>query len=150
MKLLIGSIFIALFLCCTGCSENNALPQKQQEQQDSTIIFISPSIPPSEKGTNSNKNCNDYEVCRENHYYELYLDDKLVYRNRLRTTNEKDEPTKWQLRTGQHGIKIIADGFITFDRQVEIVEKKDQATTTQYFGVVLTRVEQGTKENEPL
>lgn len=128
MKLLVSSIFLVFLLSCAGCLESNNPPQEKQEkqevQQEGVIVSISPSISPSKKRSNGDRNCNDYEDCRKSYYYELYIDDKLVYRNRLRTTNEKDEPTKWQLRLGQHGIKIIADGFVTFDRQVEIVEKK--------------------------
>ena len=141
MKLLISSIFLAFLLSCTGCLEKN-LPQKEE---DGVVVLISPMILPNDNGSKGDNACKDYAPY--NKYYELYIDDKLIYRNRLRTTHEKEQPIQWQMNLGQHRIKIIAEGFNPFEGQVEIVDKKIDSVTTQYFGVILTQKEQDKKKD---
>ncbi|MCI5209523.1 MAG: hypothetical protein D3910_12200 [Candidatus Electrothrix sp. ATG2] len=88
------------------------------------------------------KNCTNNDFSTQIHYYELSIDNKLVYRNRLKLANEKDQPTEWQLPLGKHSIRITANGFIPFEKTIEVV-KKSESATKQYFGTLLQRNEQG-------
>jgi hypothetical protein len=147
MKLFLSSVLLAFLLSCTGCSEDKIF-QKPHESQGDEIVEISPKISSVNTEVTHDKVCKDVEFYRQIHYYELRIDTKLVYRNRLRTVNEEDAPTKWQMSLGKHKIRIVADGFIPLDIQVEIVQINKSATT-QYFGVILTPKKQAEVEKKP-
>ncbi|XOF34081.1 MAG: PEGA domain-containing protein [Candidatus Electrothrix sp. YB6] len=151
MRLLISSVLLASFLTCSGCIEDKdntsqqseapqkvQKPQETQEFQEAALIRISPR----KIKWNGGQDCDDLDFYNQFHYYELYIDEKLVYRNRLRSTSEEDEPTEWQLPLGQHQIRVCAEGFVPFDKQIEVVGKENRASTIQYFGMVLVRTEQ--------
>ncbi|MDU9048137.1 MAG: hypothetical protein Q3M30_04765 [Candidatus Electrothrix sp. Rat3] len=140
MKLFIISVLSVCLLTCSGCDNPLQPSEKKQESKDTqgtALIHISPKII---KG-DTDQDCNNPEFYNQLHYYELYIDRKLVYRNRLRTINEEDVSTKWQLPLGEHQLRVFADGFESYENPIEVV-KKTQASTVQRFEMVLRRNEQ--------
>ncbi len=125
------SVLLVVLLTCFGC--NNA----PKDTQGTALIHISPKIV---KG-DTDQDCNDPEFYNQLHYYELYIDHKLVYRNRLRTVNEEDVSTKWQLPLGEHQLRVSADGFEPYEKPIEVVEKIENSTV-QRFAMVLRRHEE--------
>ena len=140
MKLFIISVLSVCLFTCFGCDNSLQQSQKKEESQGplgTALIHIA-----SKKiKTDSDNNCNEFGFYNQPHYYELYIDDKLVYRDRLRAENEDDDLTKWQLPLGKHQLRVSADGFLTYDKPIEVVEKS-KASSTQRFIMVLFKDKQ--------
>ena len=140
------SVLLLCLLTCVGCDSSPQQPEQKQESREpegTALIYI---VPKKIK-TDSDPPCNDSGFYNRPHYYELYLDDKLVYRDRLRAENEDDDITKWQLPLGEHRLRVSADGFVSFDKPIEVVEKT-QASSIQRFYMVLYR-EEPAEEKKP-
>ncbi|RWX48017.1 hypothetical protein VT98_11842 [Candidatus Electrothrix communis] len=146
MKLFIISVLLVCLLTCFGC-DNPLQPseEKQESQgpQGTTLIHIAPKIHIASKKikTDNDEKCKEAGFYNQPHYYELYIDDKLVYRDRLSAENEDEDLTKWQLPLGEHQLRVSADGFVSYDKPIEVV-KKSNASTTQRFIMALSRDEQ--------
>ena len=144
MKLSVISVFSFCLLTCFGCdgpSQESAQQQETQAPKGTALIHIVPR----KLHTDSDPPCNDSGFYKQPHYYELYLDDKLVYRDRLKAEYEDDDLTKWQLSLGKHQLRISAEGFVSFDKPIEVVAKT-QASSTQRFTMVLDREEAVTEK----
>lgn len=147
MRLFTISVFWVCLLICFGCNSMSQQSQESEEAQespdtpDTALIHISPKII---KG-DTDKDCNDPEFYNQLHYYELYIDRKLVYRNRLRTVSEEDASTKWQLTLGEHQLRVSADGFEPYASPIEVV-KKTKDSTIQRFEMVLRQNEEAKDE----
>jgi len=140
MKLFIISVLSVCLLTCFGCDNPLQQPERKQESQGpqgTALIHIAPK----KIKTDSDKKCNEFGFYNQPHYYELYIDDKLVYRDRLRAEDEDDDLTKWQLPLGKHQLRVSADGFVPYDKPIEVVEKSN-ASSTQRFIMALPRDEQ--------
>lgn len=140
MKLFVISVLSVCLLTCFGCDNPLQEDEKTQESQDAKGTSLIHIIPKKPK-TDNDPPCNEFGFYNQPHYYELYIDEKLVYRDRLRAENEEVDLTKWQLPLGKHKLRVSADGFVSYENPIEVV-KKTQESSTQRFEMVLPRVEQ--------
>ena len=137
MRLPLLSIFLICLLTCAGCDKFKDKPPKEQKYSKLLIspVMVKPYL------VERKEDCYLYDGV---HYYELYIDGSLVYRDQLKTSNEDGEETTWQLSLGKHKIKVCADGFTCFEKEVNIVGNQQiENTSTQFIGIELTRNKQG-------
>ncbi|WPD23289.1 MAG: hypothetical protein SD837_01750 [Candidatus Electrothrix scaldis] len=141
MKWFIISVLLTCLLTCSGCDNLSEQSQEHQESKEAQESQAPPGtalihISPRQIKRDSDQNCNEPEFCNQVHCYELYIDRKLVYRSRLRDVNEDDDSTKWQLTLGQHQLRVSADGFNSFDKPIEVLEKT-KYSSIQRFEMIL-------------